>query len=462
MSQEAGLSAPDRRMGRMARWRQLSATPLYRSSFALILSSMANATLGLLFWVLAARLYPVRTVGLGAGGISALQLVSIVGWVGLQYTLMRYAPIAGRTKARLICGTYLIGGLAAVAAAVVFSLTLAVRLGASLVTESTLSVVLFCASAAVWVVFSLQDAALVGIRRAGFVPIDNAGFGAMKLLLIVGFAFVDRPWTLLGSWVTACAVMVVVINVLLFRRFLNDDAPAALPPLKTVSRFSLGHTLVGVTGWFPDFLVPLLVIRYQGEAANAYYYAAWTIGFAARVLLGNMASALTTEAAYQEGQFAALARAAMRLCALVMTPAVLVMVAGAGPALAIFGHDYSVEGTSLLRLFALSIVPYAVVTFVVARDRNKQQFATALVVTSVGSLASIAFDVILIPRQGISGAGMGWLLGQTIAAVLAVLVFVGRSRREVTIRRAGQVASGLEAAGLASADDASGIGSLAR
>lgn len=414
---------------RAGRWRALASLPLYRSSFALILSSGANASLGLLFWVAAARFYPVQVVGLGAGGVSALQLVAIVGWVGLQYTLMRYGPIAGRLKGRLIRTTYGFGATAGAVAAIVFCLALADRLGASFVTSSPLSVLCFCAGAAVWVVFSLQDAALVGIRRAGFVPIDNAGFGALKLILIAALAGIDRPWTLLGSWLAACAVMVAVVNAVMFRRFLDDRSAPNLPPAATMSRFSAGHSLVGVAGWFPDFLVPLLVIRYQGEAANAYYYSAWTIGFAARVLLGNMASALTAEAAHEDGHFAALARAALRLWTAVMTPAILVMIVAAGPALTVFGREYATEGTTLLRLFALSIVPYAVVTFVVTIDRHRQRFATALLVTAVGSVASIVFDLFLIPRHGIIGAGLGWLSGQAVAAVVALVVLAHRSMR---------------------------------
>ena len=54
---------------------------------------------------------------------------------------------------------------------------LADRLGASFVTGSALGALCFCVGAGVWVIFSLQDAALVGIRHAGFTPGNGSASG---------------------------------------------------------------------------------------------------------------------------------------------------------------------------------------------------------------------------------------------------------------------------------------------
>src|SRR2546423_808203 len=99
--------------------------PIYGSSYALFLTAGANALLGLVFWVAAARLYPASVVGLGAGGISALQLVATVGWVGLQFTLLRYLPVAGDKRRRLVALAYGSGMGAALVPALIFTLALA-------------------------------------------------------------------------------------------------------------------------------------------------------------------------------------------------------------------------------------------------------------------------------------------------------------------------------------------------
>jgi O-antigen/teichoic acid export membrane protein len=395
--------------------------PVYRSSYALLTTTVANALLGLLFWVLAARLYPASVVGLGAGGISALQLVASVGWVGLQFTLMRYVPAAGASRRRLVGLVYAAGIGVALLAAVIFTLTLSRALEVPYLSSGEASIIAFWGSVAVWVVFSLQDAVLVGIRRSLLVPVENAAYGALKLLLLAALSTVSDPWTLLGVWAGAAGLVAAIVNGLLFRRLLGgDERPAAMPPAGTITRFSLGQTAVALTAWVPDFLVPLLVLRYLNEAANAYYYAAWTVGVSTRLLAVNIANALTVEGAYAEVPVRALLRSVARLCGAVLLPVIVVLLLGASEILRVFGADYADAGAPLLRYFAVSLVPFAVATFVVALDRIRERSGAAMVITGAGTATTLLLDILLIPTHGITGAGIGWLGGQTIAAAIAL------------------------------------------
>jgi O-antigen/teichoic acid export membrane protein len=413
----ARASAPLREL--LPRLRSTWRTPLYRSSYSLLLTTAANAALGMAFWIAAARLYPADVVGLGAGGISALQLAGTVGWVGLQYTLMRYVPVSGDRTGRFIAAVYAVGAAAALVAAAVV-VVLAEPLEVPFLAASPLSVVLFCAGVAVWVVFSLLDAALVGIRRPVHVPVKNAVFGALKLAVLVALAGLVQPWTLLGVWLGAALVMTVAVNRVMFGSLLRSgERPLKLPPRSTVVRFSAGHSAVNVASWVPELLVPLLVLRSLGESDNAYYYAAWTIAFSVKLLLTGMASALTVEAAYADHPFRALARKAGRLAAVVLLPAVGALVLGADLVLLLFGPDY-VAGAPLLRILALSILPSAVVALVVALDVARERFGTALLVTVTGTALALVLDVLLLPAMGITGAGVGWLVGQCVAAALGI------------------------------------------
>ncbi|MDX6643270.1 MAG: hypothetical protein QOD76_1232 [Solirubrobacteraceae bacterium] len=403
--------------------------PIYGSSYALFLTAGANALLGLVFWVAAARLYPASVVGLGAGGISALQLVATVGWVGLQFTLLRYLPVAGLKRRRLVALVYGAGMGAGLVAAVVFTLLLAGDLRVAYVADAPLSAIAFCVSVLVWVVFTLQDAVLVGIRRAYLVPIENTIYGALKLLLLVVLSAIDDPWTLLGVWVGGTGLLVVVVNGFLFRRLLiADGQPPRLPGTATLARFSAGQTAVAVASMIPDFLVPLLVLRYLDQATNAYYYAAWTVGFSTRLLPVNIANVLTVEGAYGEHSIWSLLRSVVRLCVATLGPVIIVLLLGADVVLSVFGPRYADAAAPLLRYFAIGLVPFTVVTLVIAIDRVRERFGAALMIASVGTATTIGLDLVLIPANGITGAGLGWLVGQTAAAA-AALASAGRMAR---------------------------------
>jgi O-antigen/teichoic acid export membrane protein len=421
-------------MSYVARLSTARRVPLYRSSFALMLTTGANAVLGFAYWVLAARLYPAKAVGLGAGAISAMMLVSSLGWIGLQYVLLRFVPVAGRSQTRVVKLTYAAAIGIGLAAGGVFLAGFAHVAGLGILTESPLTVLFFLAAIAVWIVFSLQDPVLIGLRRAGWVPIENTTFGAIKALLLVVLAASASAWAIFGAWVLGLIGLVVAINAALFGRFLRAERemPSRLPPRRQMLRFATGHHFVAVTAAIPDSLVSLLVLSFMPGAANAYYYSAWAVSFSLRLLAVNMSSALTVEGALAEAKVRSLVRQVSRLAFVVLIPLVVGVVLLAGPVMHAFGPGYE-SAANLLRLFALALVPFTIVNFVIAVERIRQRIGPALLIAGVSTAATIGFDLWLIPSVGLTGAGLGWLIGQCLAALIAIRLTM---RRESVAPRA--------------------------
>jgi O-antigen/teichoic acid export membrane protein len=417
-------------MSYVARLSNVRRVPLYRSSFALMLTTGLNGILGFAYWVLAARLYPAKAVGIGAGAISAMTLVSSLGWVGLQFVLLRYVPVAGRAQARLVRLCYTAAIAIALVATAIFLAGFARLAGLGILTESPLTVVLFGASIVFWVMFSLQDPVLIGLRRAGWVPVENATFGAIKAVLLVALAASASAWAILGAWVLGLVGLVVVINVALFGRLLSKErtVPSRLPSQRQLVRFATGHHFVAVTAAIPDSLVSLLILAFMPGAANAYYYSAWAVSFSFRLLAVNMSSALIVEGALAESKVRSLVRQVSRMALVVMIPLVVVVVAGADPIMAAFGPKYT-QAANLLRLFALSLIPFTILNFVIAVERIQERVGRALLIAGASTAVTIGLDLWLIPSAGLSGAGWGWLIGQTLGAVIAAWLTMRRASR---------------------------------
>lgn len=407
------------------------ASPLARASWALIATTAINAAFGLLYWVLAARLYPAETVGAAAGAISAMMFVTSIGWLGMQFVLIRFVPVAGDHTGRLILTTYAIAGIAGLVSAVVFLVVFAGPAGLGFVAAGPATVSAFLAGSAAWIVFSLQDPALIGLRRSGWVPVENAGFGALKALVLVLAAASGSVWAIFGSWAAAAAIFAGIVNILMFRRLVPNTpnpSPGTLPGRRGLVRFGAGQHGVALVAAVPDTLVPLLVLGFLGPRATAYYYAAWSIGFSLRLLAVNVADALLSEAARAEDDLPALVHSARRLTIGVLVPLTLVAIGGAELLTTVFGAGYD-EATGLLRIFALSLLPFGAVTGILTVERIRQRNALAFVVVAVATTATIAADVILIPELGVTGAGWGWLIGQVLAAGTGMLLVARRARR---------------------------------
>jgi O-antigen/teichoic acid export membrane protein len=417
-------------MSYVARLNNVRHVPLYRSSFALMLTTGLNGILGFAYWVLAARLYPAKAVGIGAGAISAMTLVSSLGWVGLQYVLLRYVPVAGRAQTRLVRLSYAAAIAIALVATGIFLAGFARLAGLGILTESPLTVVLFATSIVFWVIFSLQDPVLIGLRRAGWVPIENATFGAIKAVLLVALAASASAWAILGAWVLGLIGLVVVINVALFGRLLRRDEAVAprLPSQRQLVRFATGHHFVAVTAAIPDSLVSLLVLAFTTVAANGYYYAAWAVSFSLRLLAVNMSNALIVEGALAEDKVRALVRQVSRLAFMVVIPLVVVVVACADPIMSTFGPQYT-HAANLLRLFAVALIPFTFLNFVIAVERIQERAGRALLIAGASTVLTIGLDLWLIPREGLTGAGWGRLIGQMLGAAIALHLTLRRSAR---------------------------------
>lgn len=399
---------------------------LERSSALLMLTTLLNAALGLGFWLAAARLYEARTVGLAAAAVSALTLVASIGWFGLQHVLLRYVPVAGARRGTVIACVYATALAIALVGAVIFLVALTAPLDAELLSADIAAACAFAGAVAVWVVFSLQDPALIALGRESWIPVENAIFGLLKLVAIVVLAAAGATsaWAIFGAWAGCAALLVVVMSWLLIRRVLpaTRDGGSAIPSGRAIARFAAGHHFVAVIAALPDFLVPLLVLGLLTPDATAHYYAAFTISYALRLLAANIASALTVEGARDEAALDALLRRVARLVGLLLLPLALVGAVAADPLLALFGGEYSNEATVLLRYFALSLPLSAVIVVGLAVERVRQRSARAFAVAALATATTIGLDLWLLGALGLTGAGVAWVAGQALGALLTVAI----------------------------------------
>ena len=76
----------------------------------------------------------------------------------------------------------------------------------------------FILATALWVVFQLQDSVLIGLGRADWVLTETVAFGVIKIVLLVALATALPDEGIFASWTLPLVVVVVAVNVLVFRR----------------------------------------------------------------------------------------------------------------------------------------------------------------------------------------------------------------------------------------------------
>lgn len=206
---------------------RLAGEPLLRNGHILLASSMVAAALGAIFWLFATRWYSAETVGLSYAAVSAAGLLSAVGRFNLSSVLVRFLPGAGQHTRRLVARCYA-ASIAASAFAAVLFLLLIPWISPSLgYLRQPVVAVAFVVVTVGYSLFVLQDGALTGLRRTGWVLGENALFALAKAGALAVCAVLAVGTGILVSWAAALLITVLLTNVVLFRRAIPAHQRAA-------------------------------------------------------------------------------------------------------------------------------------------------------------------------------------------------------------------------------------------
>jgi len=407
-----------------ARGRRLPAldAPIVRAGLALVASTGITSALGLLYWSLATHRYPPAAIGATAALLAAMDVIAAVANLGLKTALIRFVPTMGRRAARVVAGAYALAGALALVAALTFVVVHTRWFPELTLLSSGPGAAFFVVSTLLWVVFFLQDSVLVGLRRSAWVPVENAAFAGAKLVLLLALAAPLPTWGMYVSWCLPLAAVVAGVNLGAFRLLRRGDGQAdERRSMTDLVRFSAGDYLASALWLGTMHVLPLLVLAIAGATANARYAIAWTIAYSLYLVVSAVGSALVAEGAHDPDALIANTRRAAGQAALIVVPGVAVVVVIAPWLLGLLGPGYAGQGTTLLRLVALSALPHLVTGLYVNLARARRAIRPVILTYAALGAGVVGLTALLVPGWGVTGAGAAWLLTQTaLATVLAV------------------------------------------
>jgi O-antigen/teichoic acid export membrane protein len=399
---------------------------LFRTAHLLMLNTVMTAGLGFAFWILAARLYSPERVGINSALIAVLMTVSTLCQVNLGSVFVRFLPESTRPARLIVLGYVVAGGFSLVVAACVALIAPQVASGLSVLGSNRLIGVIWVVSVALWCVFALQDGALVGLRAARWVPVENTSFGVLKIVALVILAAFGAAQGVLLAWVLPMAILVVPVNLIIFRRAVPAHVPAHTDGI--VTRFGRGRLIryLGMASVATSIdqgmlaALPILVVAILGATQNAYFYIAFTIVATLELLADNIVTALTVEGIHAHHRLRELTRAVGRRIVVLLLPATLLLILAAPVALLFFGRTYADHGTTVLRLLAFASIFRGAIWLFMAVARIQGRGVVLLAVSAATSVGTLLFTSIFAHVWGINGVGVGWLLSNVLVAIVVV------------------------------------------
>jgi hypothetical protein len=416
------LSAFLTRAGRLVVGRPSSGqhAPLLRNAYALMANTVVTGLLGLAFWLLAARHYSAADVGRASAGYSAMNLIAGITALSLIGAMARFIPQSGTRTGHFIRLGYGVSVLSAVVGSGIF-LLITGRPGSSYSELTGVRAgVIFMACVVIWSLFTLQDGALVGLRSARWVTLENALFGIAKIALLLPLAAVIPHTGLYVAWMVPAALAVPAVNLLIFRRLLPRHARNAdeqQPPSRNqVSRFLAGDVTGSLMLLATVSLVPVLVAMFVAPSTNAYFYMAWTIGTTVDLLAVNMALSLTVEGAFDPVALAVHTKEALRRIFMILVPVAIAVALAAPLLLGLFGPGYARFGAPILVLLAAATLPRTLTEIYLGALRAQSRTSLVALVQGARAVLILGLTLVLTKTMGIIGAGIAVLVSQLIVA----------------------------------------------
>jgi O-antigen/teichoic acid export membrane protein len=397
--------------------------PEYRGSYALVANTIATSAIGAGYWAVAAHLLSPENLGRATSLISALMLVATLSQLNLSSIMMRFLPQMGsRTAGRLVNISYLVTTLTALVGSAIFVLVLP-RISSewSFIGGSSFFMIIFAVSVVVWEIFTLQDAALIGLQRAGVVPVENVIYSLAKLALLVIAVRILGSTDVLFSWMIPLIVLIPVINWMIFR-CLRERSPQDLAPglgFRRLARFASVDFAGVIFGQVTGNVLPLLVISILGpDAAGAFYIVSLITSGVASVGI-NFATGMMVEAAAAPSRLPELTRGALKRCCITMVPATVVLVVGAHFILKIYGGSYVANTTTrLFQMLSLGLLPFCIETVAYSLDRIEGKPIRATLSQLAIAVITLGGSWALFGRFGINGVGIATLVAGIAVALV--------------------------------------------
>jgi len=400
--------------------RELLRVSLYRNAGYLMLASGVNSLAGFVFWAVAARLYPAEGVGLAAAAISAIGLLALLSTLGMDYGLIRFLPGSGDKAKNILNSCFTLSGLVSVALAVIFLAGLKLWSPALLRIQQNpvffISFVIF-AMAAVYRVFA--ERTFIAGRRAGFALTQGLVFTLLRFIPLVALAPLFNVFGIFASWGIGLGLAVIVSIPFLIPRVQPGYRPAPKIDRKSIGNmmhFSFANYGANIFWAIPILCLPLMVVNLLGAEANAYFYVGWALGYLLVSIPVTVSFSLFAEGSHSEEQLGHNIDRSLRLL-LVLVPVIAIVFLAGERVLALFGSAYAENATTLLWVLAVSAIPVGLnhTYFTVKRVQKRMRGAIGL--SAFIAVVTMVLSYLLLPRVGIIGAGISWLIPQAIVAV---------------------------------------------
>jgi O-antigen/teichoic acid export membrane protein len=394
----------------------------------LMLSTFILGVCGFIFWVIVTRTHDVAAVGLATTLLSVSGLVSLLGLVGFDTTLVRFLPSSDRKNDYINTGLII---------ALLASISLSVCLGIILpILSPSLSILVnpwvfisFVFFTAVTSLNTLTNSVFLAYKQARYVMIITVLFSVFKILLPL--FVVSGGAVAIFSIAGVAQLFGLILSIMwMRRRFGYKISPVLhMSTLRNAKKFSSSILVSNGLSLLPPTLLPLIIL-YQSDAKNvAYYYIALTISSALYTIVYASMQSVLVEGSHNATAIRIHIIGAIKLITLLLIPTILLTIFAGNRLLSIFGNEYAEGAGVLLQLLAINTLPITLYTALTTTFKVRKKVSPVIIMNALSAIITLSLGVSWFPQLGLTAVGWAWIIGNTAACGVGTLVLIRHKRR---------------------------------
>ncbi len=389
----------------------------------LVGTTVVTSGLGAIFWVTAARTFPVASVGLGSAAISAMTLLSQLGIIGFGTLLIGELPRRRENRTSLIATAAVIVGPVTGLLGLLFSLVAPhffTNLGA--LGDSVGSAALFTAGVSIAGVALLLDHAVVGLLRGDLQFRRNLILSTSKLGALWLSVLLTANTTGMGiyaTWVFGNIASLVYLGAVALQR--GHPLATYYPRLSLMDglkRSTLWHHALNLGLQIPGLTMPLIVVVVMSASMNAYFGVSWMLASFAFLMPSTLTTVLYAVGTAQPELLAQKMRLTLALSGVVGTLATAMLAGGSNQLLGLFGHLYAEHARLTLVLLSAGVFPLIIKTHFVAICRIRGQIARTALLLIGCCVLELTAATLGASIAGLPGISLAWLTAVSVEASL--------------------------------------------
>lgn len=396
------------------------ANPLYKNGILIYATLLSSALFGFFFWMMAARLYSAEDVGIVSALISFVGIIANLSCFGFPNGIMRFLP-SSEDKNELFNSTWLISLCAASFLSFVFIIEIDLFAPALMYFRDINGSLIFLT----YILFQISNTyinnALLSFRKAEYSFALNLILG-MRLLFLTQLAFYGIMG-ILGSTVFSYIISFFAGVFLLSRLDIHLRPSINKGSLHKILDFSIANYINDFLSLSQTSILPIIIINKVGAKEAGYFFVAFSIAAMLFAIPNSIFTSMLIEGSNGKSINEIIFKS-VKFTSLLLVPCIAVIWFEGDTVLSLFGMQYSENAYDILKILAISSPFVAINSMFLSLKRISRDIKMLLIVNIALFILIMSLCWLLIDYLGILGVGLGWLLGQCLMSIIAIIIIL--------------------------------------